>query len=149
MRVRKLLARLRDAGRSGVYRVPRTEEILDAVRGSELDVARIDLSPVSDKEQLLGQLASALEFPHWFGRNWDALEDCLGDLAWRGGDGHLLLIEGFEGVRARRPDDFGVLLDILASSAQYWHERGRPFFVAFVDRTSSLALPDLFRTGSA
>ena len=141
----KLLARLQDATRSGVYRVPQVDEILDAVRGTTVDVVRVDLAAVTDKERLLDQFASALAFPQWFGRNWDALEDCLGDLAWRAGDGHVLLIEGFENLSARRPDDFGVLLDILASSAQYWHERGRPFFVAFVDRTNALALPDLFR----
>lgn len=148
MSVSKLLTRLRDASRSGVYRVAQADEILDAARGSELDLAQIDLSGVSDKEQLLMRVASALEFPRWFGRNWDALEDCLGDLAWRANDGHVLIIEGFEVMRARQPDDFGVLLDILASSAQYWHERGRPFIVAFVDRAGSLALPDLFRAKS-
>ncbi len=145
----KLLARLHDARRSGVYRVPQSDEVLDAVRGSALDVARIDLGAASDKEQLLAQFASALAFPDWFGRNWDALEDCLSDLAWRAGEGHLLLIEKFGDLRAHRPDDFGVLLDILSSSAQYWRERGKPFFVAFVDRTSSLALPDLFRARCA
>ena len=149
MSVSKLLARLQDAARSGVYRVPQADEILDALRGSAFDVVRVDLAAASDKEQLLEQLASALEFPQWFGRNWDALEDCLGDLAWRAGDGHVLLVEGFERLRARRPDDFGVLLDILASSAQYWHERGRPFFVAFVDRANTLALPDLLRARKA
>lgn len=145
----KLLARLQDPARSGVYRVPQAVEILDALRGSAVDVVRVDLAAASDKDQLLEQLASALAFPQWFGRNWDALEDCLGDLAWRAGDGHVLLIEGFENLRARRPDDFGVLLDILASSAQYWQERGRPFFVAFVDRANTLALPDLFRAKKA
>ena len=105
--------------------------------------------PVSDKEQLLGQLASVLAFPQWFGRNWDALEDCLTDLSWRAEDRHVLLIEGFQNLRARRPDDFGVLLDVLASSAQYWGERGRPFFAVFVDRANILALPDLFRSKEA
>lgn len=149
MSVSKLLAGLRDASRSGVYRVAQADEILDAARGSELDLARIDLTGASDKERLLAQIARALSFPQWFGRNWDALEDCLGDLAWRAGDGHVLIIEGFEDMRARQPDDFGVLLDILASSAQYWLERGRPFIVAFVDRAGGLALPDLFRARSA
>ena len=149
MSVSKLLARLRDASRSGVYRVAQADEILDAARGSKLDLARIDLTGISDKEQLLMRIASALAFPRWFGRNWDALEDCLGDLAWRAGEGHVLIIEGFEHLRARRPDEFGVMLDILASSAQYWHERGRPFIVALVDRAGGLALPDLFRARSA
>ena len=145
----KLLARLRDASRSGVYRAPQADEILDALRDAGFDLVRIDLASVSDKDQLLGQLASALAFPDWFGHNWDALEDCLTDLSWRAGGQHVLLIEGFETLRARRPDEFGVLVDILASSAQYWSERGRPFFAVFLDGGNTLALPDLFRRKGA
>ena len=141
----KLLARLQDASRSGTYRAPQADEILDALRGAGFDVVRIDLTSVSDKDQLLGKLASVLAFPQWFGHNWDALEDCLTDLSWRARDRQVLLIEGFENLRVRRPDDFGVLMDILASSAQYWSERGRPFFAVFLDGKSTLALPDLFR----
>jgi len=145
----KLLARLQDASRSGAYRVPQTGEILDALRGAGFDVVRVDLAGAPDKTALLARFASALAFPQWFGGNWDALEDCLTDLAWRGQERHVLLIEGFEELRARRPDDLGVLLDILASSAQYWKERGRPFFAVFVDPGGALALPDLFRERTA
>lgn len=34
------------------------------------------------KEQLLRNLAAALQFPNYFGFNWDALDDCLSDLSW-------------------------------------------------------------------
>jgi len=142
----KLLARLQDASRSGVYRAPRSDAVLDALRGSDFDVARIDLSGVSDKAALLARLAEALAFPRWFGGNWDALEDCLTDLGWRAHARHVLLIENFEALRARQPDDFGVLLDVLASSAEYWHERERPFFTVLVDPVRALALPDLYRS---
>jgi hypothetical protein len=143
--VSKLLARLQDASRSAAYKAPRVDEILDALRGAGFDLVRIDLTRVSDKEQLLAQFAAALAFPQWFGGNWDALEDCLTDLSWRTADRHVLLIEGFQGLRAGRPDDFGVLLDVIASSAQYWRDRGRPFFAVFVDPENTLSLPELFR----
>ncbi len=145
----KLLARLQDASRSGAYRAPRTDEILDLPRDAGFDVARVDLASAADKDALLARFASALAFPHWFGGNWDALEDCLTDLAWRAGERRVLLIEGFDWLRARHPDDFGVLLDILATVAQYWKERGRPFFAVFVDPAHALALPDLLRQRSA
>jgi len=145
----KLLARLEDASRSGAYRAPQADEILVAVRDAGFDVARIDLASASGKNALLASFASALAFPQWFGGNWDALEDCLTDLAWRAGERRVLLIAGFEELCARRPDDFGVLLDVLATVAQYWKQRGRPFFAVFVDPGHALALPDLLRQRSA
>jgi len=37
---------------------------------------------VRSKEKLLAILAQGLHFPTYFGRNWDALEECLQDLSW-------------------------------------------------------------------
>jgi hypothetical protein len=141
----KLAQRLADAARSGVYRAPRSTEVEDAVRGTRLDLAQADLSGADSKDALLERLASALGFPAWFGGNWDALEDCLCDLGWRTGEGHVILFRGQGDLPA---DDLGVLLDVLAASAAYWAERGRPFFAVFVDEEHALALPELFRPKS-
>lgn len=138
----KLTQRLSDASRSGVYRSAGGEEIEDAVRGTRLDLARVGLDGLEDKEALLARIGEALGFPDWFGGNWDALEDCLGDLSWRPGEGHVLL---FAGGGALAADDLGVLLDVLKSSAAFWAERGRPFFAVFLDPDHAMALPELFR----
>lgn len=34
------------------------------------------------KTDFLARMAKKLRFPHHFGGNWDALQDCLGDLSW-------------------------------------------------------------------
>ena len=133
----KLLGRLQDPKRSGIYRTARVDEVLDATRGTAISVARIGFAP---KERLLRNIAGALDFPDWFGENWDALEDCLTDLSWRGATGYVLLFEG-----ARRGDDLGVLIDVLRTTAEHWTGRGKPFFAVFVDPERSLALPELFR----
>ncbi|MDH4172591.1 MAG: barstar family protein [Betaproteobacteria bacterium] len=142
----KLAQRLSDAARSGVYRTAQGTEVEDAVRATRLDLARVDLGGADGKEALLERIALALGFPAWFGGNWDALEDCLGDLDWRAGDGHVFLFSGYEDLPA---DDLGVLLDVLAASAAYWAERGKPFFAVFLDARHALALPELFRARSA
>ena len=145
----KLLTCLQDASRSGAYRAPRADDVLDALRGADFDVVRIDLSDVADKAALLARLAESLTFPEWFGGNWDALEDCLTDLSWRKGARHVLLIERFEALRAKGSDDFGTLLDVVEASAAYWRERGRPFFAVLVDPVRALSLPDLCRPRSS
>jgi hypothetical protein len=135
------LQRLSDATKSGVYRTSRTDEILDATRGSALQVSRIDLSGVLDKDALMERIARALEFPRWFGGNWDALEDCLTDLSWSKAGGHVLLLEGAAELPA---DERGILVDILAAAAAWWVDRKRPFFAVFLG--STLALPELYNS---
>ena len=136
----KLLQRLADASRSGVYRVRSADAVLDAVQGGAIRAARIGLAGASDKAALMQRVARALEFPQWFGGNWDALEDCLTDLSWTGAEGHVLLIEGAQDLPR---DEREVFADILASSAAYWAERKRPFFAVFIGGASDL--PELHR----
>jgi hypothetical protein len=137
----KLLQRLSDATKSGVYRTSHADEILDATRGSTLLVSRIGLSGATDKEALMQRIAHAMEFPQWFGANWDALEDCLADLSWSTAAGHVLLIEGAADLPA---DERGILADILASVAASWAERKRPFFAVFVAGAPNL--PELYKS---
>ncbi len=128
----KLLERLTDPARSGVYRVTRPDELRDALRGGSLAVATVDL-----QQPVFEAFARALAFPDWFGRNWDALEDCLTDLSWREAAGHVVIVEGNE--------ESGILVDVLRSAAQFWAARGKPFFAVFVDPEKRLKLEDLFR----
>jgi hypothetical protein len=129
----KLLLRLQDASRSGVYRVRGDAEVLDELKGS---AAKVSFKGAGTKDELLDRIAQALRFPDWFGRNWDALEDCLTEV--RG----CLLFYDFQGIEA---DDLAVLLDVLASSAEFRADQGEPFFALFVDPAGELDLDDLFR----
>ncbi|HYL26137.1 MAG TPA: barstar family protein [Burkholderiales bacterium] len=131
----KLLQRLRDPARSGVYRASAAQAIEDATRGSALDVATIDAGA-----SVFDAMARALDFPEWFGANWDALEDCLSDLSWRAGEGHVLILRSYPAG-----DELGVLTDVLRAAAEYWAGRGKPFFAIFIDPQKRLALADLYR----
>ena len=133
----KLLQRLQDPARSGVYRVARPDEVLDSMRAGRARLSRVSLAGATDKKELLARLAQGLQFPAWFGGNWDALEDCLTDLSWLHADGHVLLIEDMSGLPA---DDFGVFRDVLSSSAEFWAGRGKSFFAVFVNGPASLPL---------
>ncbi len=131
----KLLQRLSDPARSGVYRTRDAHAVLDATRGGKLDVVTMEA-----KDNLFESMARALALPEWFGRNWDALEDVLGDLSWREGDGHVLVFHS-----SPAGEELGILTDVLRSTAEYWAGRGKPFFAVFVDPARKLVLPDLYR----
>lgn len=44
------------------------------------------------KQDLLRALAEGLKFPPYFGHNWDALEECMCDLSWLGGESGVVVI---------------------------------------------------------
>jgi len=100
----KLTHRLTDATRSGVYRAARGDEIVDAARGTRLDLAHVELAGAQDKGALLERLAVALALPEWFGGNWDALEECLVDLEWVDDDGYVIYYDHIDGLLAAHPD---------------------------------------------
>ena len=131
----KLLQRLLDPARSGVYRASGAAAIEQATRGSGLDVVILDA-----EGDLFSAMARALSFPDWFGANWDALEDCLSDLSWRSAAGHVLVLRAYP-----QGDALGVLIDVLRATAEYWAGRKRPFFAVFVDPQKKLPLPELYR----
>jgi hypothetical protein len=133
----KLAERLKDASRSGVYRVTDARAVEEVARSAGLRVVAIPLE--GGKEGWLAAFARALALPEWFGANWDALEDCLTDLP---GEGHVLLIQG---APAAAGDELGILLDVLEASAGFWKARGKPFFALAVDPAGELELPALYR----
>lgn len=113
-----------------------------AEAASSLDyaVARVDLDGCTDKTEALARVAKALSFPGWFGGNWDALADCLGDLSWLLAPGYLLLIEHSSGWRAAQGEDFDTMLAILNEAAQEWRERNVAFWALLPLLAEELAL---------
>jgi len=59
------------------------------------------------------EAARVLEFPAYFGHNWDALSDCLHDL--RTVD--VVVVHAEELLADESPEQFAVLLDIAATAA--------------------------------
>lgn len=129
---------LADPQRNGVYLVDETDlaDLEHAARAQAHRVCRIDLAACRGKAPLLERIAAALEFPDTFGANWDALADCLRDLAWLPGTGGIvLLFDHAEALRDAAEQDFDSLCDILQDAGEFWKASATPFF-AF------LAMPD-------
>jgi hypothetical protein len=90
----------------------------------------IDGRAVTSAAELFERCAGALAFPKWFGHNWDALADCLSDLSWLPGRGHVLLWDRY-GVLARLdPKAWAMVCQVLSRAAEYRRSGGvEPLFV--------------------
>jgi RNAse (barnase) inhibitor barstar len=122
---------LKDADASGVFhlapsRLPGIEAAADRARFCLLKAIIAEHASV---EAVLRQLGSALNFPIWYGANFDALYDCLTDPAWQPAKGHILLIDGLAGLRATDPNDFATLIEVLQAAAEARGTTNTPFFV--------------------
>jgi len=105
---------LDDPEYNGVYRiaggVPPLPELLC-----------LDARGITSKTALLQAIGQILDFPDYYGANWDALEECLFDLSWWEGPACLLI----EHAEVLGTDDLELLADIWGEAAAAWSEAGR------------------------
>jgi RNAse (barnase) inhibitor barstar len=96
-----------------------------AVAESEIDDLAAEIRGVAGKtsrivrgqrtltrERLFQELAAALQFPHYFGENWDAVEECLGDLEWMERK-LILVVTNADMLLQHHDDDLNVFASIL------------------------------------
>lgn len=115
-----------DITRSGVYHLPPgdVDELIAAAEANVHVVFRVDLASARNKDSLLKAIGEGMAFPEWFGYNWDALADSLGDLGWRPAEGWLVILENADRVNSRAHEDFLIALQIFSAAADEWRERG-------------------------
>jgi hypothetical protein len=132
---------LADSSASGAYYVAADgrEALEEAAARLEFAFARIDLAGCTDREQVLARIARALDFPDWFGGNWDALADCLADLSWWPAPGYVWVLDHPHDWQQADPVGFDVLLDIGNDVAATWSEHGVPFWLLFPAPAEQLA----------
>lgn len=91
--------------------------IAQVVREAQGRGADVTVVPAgSTKAESIDRFAEVLHFPDWFGRNLDALADCLHDYAEepsQGGRGRHLVWDGVAALRRAQPDGYDDVLDVL------------------------------------
>ena len=72
---------------------------------------------ITTRDQLFTALQQELGFPSYFGRNWDALYDCLGDLSWIANSRVILAHKAIPNLDAIA---LGVYFHVLADCVTDW-----------------------------
>jgi RNAse (barnase) inhibitor barstar len=100
---------------------------------------------ISSVDELYDALTEALHLPGYFGRNWDALDEVLGDLSW-------LAPRRVVIVHADLPDlpveQLTMYLDVLRTAVDEWTRRpGSHELVAAFPEVEQLAIRRLLAGG--
>lgn len=110
-------------------RAYRVDELMSAAAAAQQHFLYANLSGAQSKQEVLEQIAEAFLFPAHFGKNLDALYDCMTDLVNKAGPQ-----PGFVVVLEQLPDNPRFdremreqLLDVFRDAADFWGERKVPF----------------------
>ena len=126
------LESLLEANRGGIWFLPNRIEpkaVTAAAKAAGFACFHIDGKNITRKEQLMNAVATALHFPKHFGKNWDALEECLTDLEWVDADGYVIYYDHIDPLLEAHPDQFETLVEILRDSVAQWKGDGEAMIV--------------------
>jgi RNAse (barnase) inhibitor barstar len=98
----------------------------------DLKLAELDGSCITSKGELLDAVARSLRFPDYFGRNWDALDECLRDLEWLPASGYVILLTDADRFWQNDPGAFIVFLSVVARARDEWAKENVPFHLVAV-----------------
>jgi RNAse (barnase) inhibitor barstar len=106
-------------------RAYRVEDLMQAAEGAGQHFLYANLTEAQTKQDVLDKIAESFLFPAHFGKNLDALFDCMTDLVHRAGTQ-----PGFVVVLEQLPDNSRFdreareqLLDVFRDAADFWAER--------------------------
>lgn len=126
--------------RAGVYAIDAetSRTAFTAASALQFKVWRVDLAQTRNARSLQSLLGRALQFPDWFGENWDALLDCLCDLSWCAADGYLLILDSSRAFDQHDATAFDTLLEVLRETNAFWQDSGLPFWAMLVDAPAAV-----------
>jgi RNAse (barnase) inhibitor barstar len=95
---------------------------------------------MQDFKSFFQEIAAALQFPYYFGNNWNALDECIKDLGWLSAKIFIIGITNSELILSQEANDdchaFGVLLketcDVWSmpyDEDKEWGRPSRPFHI--------------------
>ena len=110
-------------------RAYRVDELLHSAAHAGHHFLYANLVAAQSKQEVLESIAEAFLFPVHFGKNLDALFDCMTDLVCRAGaqPGFVVVLEQLPDNPRFDREAREQLLDVFREAADFWGERKIPF----------------------
>ena len=106
-------------------RAYRVDELLEAAQDAGQHFLYANLTNAQSKQDVLEAIAEAFLFPAHFGKNLDALYDCMTDLVHKSGSqpGFVVVLEQLPDNPRFDRESREQLLDVFRDAADFWGER--------------------------
>ena len=76
-----------------------------------------------------------MNFPEYFGHNWNALQDCLCDMSWtQNKNNYSIIWNNASNIINKNPSDFLEFIDVVRSAKDYWFTLNVKFDLVIVDK---------------
>ncbi len=107
----------------------RVRELQDAATALEHHFLYANLAHAQTKQDVLDLIADQFTFPSHFGKNMDALSDCLTDPLHKSGPqpGFIVVLEQIPATAKFDKEAREQLIDVFRDAADFWGERKIPF----------------------
>lgn len=115
-----------------------TPQLRTALQSAGIATFDLNGEPIRTRDDLLRGIAAAMQFPDYFGMNWDAVIDCLRDLADRHpAEGYVLFLHAAEQLWRQSLSWMGELVEVWLTAAEDSAHDGVPLHLVFVSGAPS------------
>ncbi len=123
------------------------DQVMEVSNQMGLDTYLLKGENIRDKDSLLTSIGELFKFPDYFGRNWDALEECLSDMFFdKELKGVTLIYDRAEVLFESSPNDFQEFINMLIEITQICETQEDSFVVllkGFRDNDPGLPIVEL------
>jgi RNAse (barnase) inhibitor barstar len=99
---------------------------LQHAAGNRLTLRTVRGRKAATMASFFDEFSAALQFPYYFGENWDAFNDCVTDLEWLPGEGYAVIIT--HAVHLLEKDSADALksfVTVMQNASQHWRKPGK------------------------
>lgn len=87
---------------------------------------------IIDQNSFFKEFATVLNFPNYFGHNWDAFYDCITDLSWIKNQNRFLIVyKNPHKFMHHNLEAWKIANTVLLDAIEFWNKHGKQMLIVF------------------
>lgn len=97
----------------------------------DIKIMKASIGHIECDRDIFSVIANAMNFPSYFGKNWDAFDECIEDMDWLPAKGYILILNEASKAFEAAPETIRKLIVSWSDAGEYWTENNKPFHLIF------------------